>query len=89
MTKPVPDEYAEVLRAAQTAGIWRSAEDYLIPNRRPGAVRRTERSDKVIWETVTKVARRAGVEAHTHALRAAFAVQFDDANPDQLIALKS
>ena len=42
----------------------------------------------MIWETVKKLAARAGVEAHTHALRAAFAVQFDEANPDQLIALK-
>jgi len=88
VTKPLPDEYAEILRAAQAAGVWKSCEDYLIPNRRPGAVRRVERSDKVIWETVKKVAARAGVVAHTHALRAAFAVQFDEANPDQLIALK-
>jgi integrase/recombinase XerD len=86
--KPLPDEYAEILRAAREAGVWNSAEDYLIPNRRPGAVRRAERSDKVIWETVKKVARRAGVIAHVHALRAAFAVQFDEANPDNVIALK-
>ena len=88
ITKPVPDEYAQILCAAQAAGVWKSADDYLIPNRRPGAVKRAERSDKVIWETVKKLAARAGVEAHTHALRAAFAVQFDEANPDQLIALK-
>ena len=88
LTKPLPDEYAGILRAAEGAGIWKSSEDYLIPNRRPGAVKRSERSDKVIWETVKKVARRAGVESHVHALRAAFAVQFDEANPDQLIALK-
>ena len=77
-----------MLRAAEAAGIWKSRNDYLIPNRRPGAVRRPERSDKVIWETVKKVARRVDVNAHAHALRAAFAVQFDEANPDQLIALK-
>jgi len=88
LTKPLPDEYVEILRAAQTAGVWRSGEDYLVPNRRPGAVRRAERSDKVIWETVKRVARRVGVVATVHALRAAFAVQFDEANPDQLIALK-
>jgi integrase len=34
------------------------------------------------------VASRAGVVAHVHALRAAFAVQFDEAHPDQVIALK-
>jgi hypothetical protein len=42
----------------------------------------------VIWETIKKVAARVGVKATVHALRAAFAVQFDEANPDQLIALK-
>ena len=88
IVKPLPDEYVEILRAAQEAGVWKSGEDYLIPNRRPGAVRNPERSDKVIWETVRKVAERAGVVATVHALRAAFAVQFDEANPDQLIALK-
>jgi integrase len=88
IVKPLPDEYVEILRAAGEAGVWKSREDYLIPNRRPGAVRRAERSDKVIWETVRKVAVRVDVRAHAHSLRAAFAVQFDEANPDQLIALK-
>jgi len=88
LTKPLPDEYVAILRAAEAAGVWKSREAYLIPNRRPGAVRRTERSDKVIWETVRKVALRVGLHAHVHSLRAAFAVQFDEANPDQLIALK-
>jgi integrase len=60
----------------------------LIPNRRPGAVKRAERSDRVIWETVKKLAARAGVVAHLHALRAAFAVQFDEANLAQVAALK-
>jgi integrase len=46
------------------------------------------RADKVIWNTVKIVGARAGVEATTHALRAAFAVQFDEEHPDQLIALK-
>jgi integrase len=88
LVKPLPDEYLEILLAAQSAGVWKSGEDYLIPNRRPGAVRNPQRSDKVIWETVRKVAVRVGVRATVHALRAAFAVQFDEANPDQLIALK-
>ncbi len=88
IVKPLPDEYVEILDQAQGEGVWKSADDYLIPNRRPGAVKNRERSDKVIWETVKKVALRAGVEATVHALRAAFAVQFDEANPDQLIALK-
>jgi integrase/recombinase XerD len=88
ITKPLPHEFVEVLRAADEAGVWTSPEAYLIPNRRPGAVRRPQRSDKVIWETVRKVAERVGVKATPHALRAAFAVQFDEANPDQLVALK-
>jgi integrase len=88
LTKPLPGEYVGILQAAEEAGIWTSGDDYLIPNRRPGAVRRSDRSDKVIWETVKKVARRADVVSHVHALRGAFAVQFDEANPDQLIALK-
>ena len=88
LVKPLPDEYVDILRAAQAAGVWERGEDYLIPSRRPGAVRNPERSDKVIWETVKRVARRTGVESTVHALRAAFAVQFDEANPDQLIALK-
>jgi integrase len=88
ITKPMPDEYVMILRAAEEAGVWRSSNDYLIPSRRPGAVRRAERSDKVIWSTVKIVAERAGVVSHVHALRAAFAVQFDEANPDQVIALK-
>jgi site-specific recombinase XerD len=69
-------------------GVWAGAEDYLIPNRRPASVRRAERSDKVIWETIKRVAARAGIRAHVHAFRAAFAVQFDEAHPDQVIALK-
>jgi integrase len=69
ITKPIPEEYERILREGVSAGIWKSGADYLIPNRRPGAVRRTEeRSDKVIWETVKKVALRAGVEAHVHTL---------------------
>jgi len=88
ITKPLPDEYAHILRVAAQAAIWKSDDDYLIPNRRPGAVKRADRSDKVIWETVKTIAARAGVEAHVHALRAAFAVQFDEANPSHVVALK-
>ena len=60
VTKPLPDEYAGILRAAEAAGIWKSGEDYLVPNRRPGAVKRERASDKVIWETVKKVAAASG-----------------------------
>lgn len=89
IVKPMPDELAAILKAARTQGVWESADDYLIPNRRRSTVRtRGERGHKVIYETIVKVARRAGVRSHVHALRAAFAVQFDEAHPDQLVALK-
>jgi len=55
IVKPLPDEYVDILKAAGEAGVWNGSEEYLIPNRRPGAVKRPERSDKVIWETVKKV----------------------------------
>jgi integrase len=87
-TKPLPDEYLAVLVAAERDGLWNGPDAYLIPNRRPASVRRVERSDKIVWETVKRVAARAGVRAHVHALRSAFAVQFDEAHPDQVIALK-
>jgi integrase len=88
VVKPMPDEYVAILRAAEENGVWACAEDYLIPNRRPASVRLSERSDKVIWNTIKSVALRVGVRAHVHALRAAFAVQFDEAHPDRVIALK-
>lgn len=88
VTKPLPLEYLRLLLAADRDGLWRSGADYLIPNRRPNAVRRAERSDKVIWNTVRIVAARAGVRSHVHALRAAFAEGFDEQHPDQVIALK-
>jgi site-specific recombinase XerD len=63
-------------------------DDYVIPNRRPASVRRKERSSRVIWETVRRVATRANVRSHAHALRAAFAVHFDETYPDQILTLK-
>jgi integrase len=89
VVKPMPNELVAILRAA-----WESSEvavgpdEYVIPNRRPASVRRRERSPKVIWGTVRRVAARAHVRSHAHALRAAFAVRFDEAHPDQLLALK-
>jgi integrase len=84
--KPLPDEYQALL--VKCDSLWNGPDDYLIPNRRPASVKRKERSDKIVWETVKRVAERAGVRSHVHALRAAFAVAFDDAHPDQVIALK-
>jgi site-specific recombinase XerD len=87
-TKPLPDEYLNILVAAERDGLWGGPDDYLIPNRRPASVRGIERSDKIVWETIKRVAARAGVRCHVHALRAAFAVAFDEAHPDQVLALK-
>jgi integrase len=88
VTKPLPREYHDLLLEAERHGLWADADAYLIPNRRQGAVRRSERCDKVIWNTVKLVAERAGVRSHVHALRAAFADAFDEQHPDQPIALK-
>jgi PAS domain-containing protein len=41
-----------------------------------------------VYTIVKRVASRARVSAHPHSLRAAFAVQFDDQNPREVIALK-
>jgi hypothetical protein len=44
---------------SRRAGVRRGrsrADEYVIPNRRPASVRRRERSPKVIWETVRRVA---------------------------------
>lgn len=84
--KPMPDELAAIIRAADENHVWVSSNAYLIPNRR--AHRNPERSDKIIWDTVKKLAARAGVRSHVHALRAAFAVAFDEQYPGRLIALK-
>ncbi len=88
IVKPMPDEYVAILRAAEDYGVWASAEDYLIPNRRPAAVRRAERSDKVIWNTVTRVAVRVGLEVHVHALRGACAVRMDESKPGEIVGIK-
>jgi integrase len=84
--KPLPDELAAIIRAADENHVWSSGAAYLIPNRRPH--RNPERSPKVIYDTVKKLAARVGVTTHVHALRAAFAVQFDEQNPGRVIALK-
>lgn len=88
INQPIPREYAAIIRAADQKGVWSSPGDYLIPSRRPGAVTKKLRKDSVIWDTVKIVAARAGVESHVHALRAAFAVKFDDQHPGESLSLK-
>lgn len=88
IAQPIPDELLTVLRAADEDGVWTGPDDYLIPNRRPSTANPNGRSSKVIYETVTKVATRAGVRCHVHALRAAFATHFLTNHPDRILALK-
>ena len=88
--KPVPNELLEILRAAvESAELACRPDDHVIPNRRAASVRRAERSNKIIWETVLRVADRAGVKATTHALRRAFAVAFLTTHPGALEALQA
>lgn len=87
IVKPIPDELAALIRAADENKVWESGDAYLIPNRRQPR-RAGERSNKVVYAIVKRVAERADVDVHPHALRAAFAVQFDEQNPGRIWALK-
>ncbi len=88
--KPVPNELAQILKAAFGSGkVDCRADAYVIPNRRAASVRRKERSSKVVWETVREVAERVGVTANVHALRRAFAVAFLTSHPGALESLQA
>jgi integrase len=88
--KPIPDELREILRAAvESTEVSCRPDDYVIPNRRVASVRRSERSNKIVWETVLRVAERVGVRATTHALRRAFAVAFLTTHPGALESLQA
>jgi integrase len=83
--KPMPNELLAILRAAmESADVGCGPDNYVIPNRRPASVRRVERSNKVIWETVIRVGERVGVRATVHSLRRAFAVAFLTSHPGRL-----
>lgn len=87
--KPVPDELGLILDASIARGeIQAAPTDYLVPPE--GYLQRTkgDRDDRVIWRIIKRVADRAGVDAHVHALRAAFAVFYLERNPDDLLGLK-
>jgi integrase len=78
--KPVPDELANLLGAAIADGAIVEPDDYLVPPE--GHLNRTgDRDDRIVWRVVKRVADRAGVDAHVHALRAAFAVFYLERNP--------
>jgi integrase len=64
-----------------------AASPYLVPPE--GRLRRAERDDRIIWRLVKRVAARAGIaQCTTHALRAAFACFYDEANPGDTLALR-
>lgn len=71
--KPAPAKLRSLLDAAIAAGVYQSSDDYLIPAE--GKLSRSgDRDDRVIWRIVKRLAARAEIVAHVHALRAAFAV---------------
>jgi site-specific recombinase XerD len=90
IAKPVPPPLAAIIAAACAAGVY-DTQDWLIPNRKPGqagaawlpSLGEDDRDDRFVWRTVHRLGKRAGVTAHTHALRAAFAVFFLESGGDK------
>jgi site-specific recombinase XerD len=70
---------AELHEQLHTAPTWRSCK----------SISRAERSNKIIWETVMRVADRVGVRATVHALRRAFAVAFLTSHPGAIESLQA
>jgi len=88
ITKPLPEEFAGLLRTASSVGaIGASPDSYVIPMAR-GQRREGDRDDRIIWRTIKKLGERAGVEVHPHSLRAAFAVRFLETHPGEVEALQ-
>lgn len=89
--KPAPDELVVILDAAIARGAlaneWQPDDPYLIPPEGPLS-RPDARDDRVIWRLVKKVAARAGVEAHVHALRAAFATFYLETHENDIVGLQ-
>jgi len=84
--KPLNPNLAALIREASLAGVWVEPKDCLVPPRKQTWAE--QRDSRVIWRLVKEVARDAGVTAHVHALRAAFAVLFLETKPDHVVALK-
>lgn len=88
--KPVPAKLGSLLDAAVAAGdVFKDGpSSYLVPQEGPLS-RSGDRDDRVIWRIVRKIADRAGVDAHVHALRAAFAVFYLEQNPGDLLGAQA
>jgi integrase len=86
--KPIPAELRQILDASIARGEIREPDDYLVPPE-GYLVRKGDRDDRVIWRVVKRVADRSGVEAHLHALRAAFAVYYLEQNNRDTYGLKN
>lgn len=99
ISKPVPAELAALIEEAIVPAdapldpqhirrsVW-APDDYLIPPE--GKLSREgERDDRVIWRVVKRVADRAGIDCHVHALRAAFATFYLEENTGDLEALQA
>jgi len=88
IVKPVANDLGEVLDAAIFAGLYDDDDAYLIPSlaqqRRAGT-----RDPRIVSRLVARVADRAGVKTHVHALRAAFAVAYlEEMGADHLPTLQ-
>ena len=98
IVKPIPDELRELLYSIALSGAVPAApEDYVIPNRASGpresgivrfVAKKSRRSNKIVYDRVKRVAARAGVNAHPHAIRAAFAVHYLESHEGDLDALQ-
>ncbi len=83
--KPIPADLDALIESAMAAGVYEH-QDYLIPPEGPLS-KKGDRDDRCIWRIVKKVAGRAGIEAHTHSLRAAFACFYLAENPGDIVGL--
>lgn len=86
--KPVPAPLAELIGSAIADGRIVEPVDYIIPPEGP-LVRKGDRDDRVIWRIVKVLAARTAIDAHPHALRAAFAVYYLEQNPGDLEAVQA
>jgi len=88
ITKPLPNDLLALYRRAVSEGVGGDPDSYVIPLGRQQQ-RDGDRDDRVVWRIVKDVAERAGVTAHVHSLRHAFAVRFLESNPGRLDALQA